>query len=351
MSGAPPPVFVVGSMRSGSTMLRLMLDSHPSIAIPSETGFMRALRATKDIPSWNFGKDWYQRLGWTEPELDARLREFYSGLFERYAAQQGKPRWGEKTPFHTSHMAEMGQVFPDAVFVGIVRHPGAVASSLSKRFHYTFRDALAYWSSTNLEMVRAAADLGDRFALCRYEDLVEQGEPVLRELIAFLAEPWAPEVLSHHRVQQEKGAPRAVEGSTITSAPIDARRAVAWTGSATPEELEALAATADLGGFFGYHASDAARRERLAERHLLTGTGVARRRQAWRSRVDFDARTSALLVDAPAHELALRLAQTEQALARARARRAVRWVDAARKVQHGRSRQDLRAAWRVIRDL
>ena len=53
------PIFVVGSMRSGSTMLRLILDSHPRIAVPPETGFMGAVSATKRIPEWQFGEGWY----------------------------------------------------------------------------------------------------------------------------------------------------------------------------------------------------------------------------------------------------------------------------------------------------
>ena len=123
MSFQDGPIFVVGSMRSGSTMLRLILDSHPHIAIPPETGFMGGLRAAKQIPHWKFGKGWYERLGWAEEEVDERLREFYSGMFARYAASKGKQRWGEKTPFHTEHITEMAQVFPDAKVYGAATRP------------------------------------------------------------------------------------------------------------------------------------------------------------------------------------------------------------------------------------
>src|SRR3954463_2695033 len=94
------PIFVVGTMRSGSTLFRLVLDAHPHIAIPEETGFMGALAATKQIPGWRHGRGWFERIGWSEAEFDARLRDFYSGLFERHARSQGKQRWGEKTPMH-----------------------------------------------------------------------------------------------------------------------------------------------------------------------------------------------------------------------------------------------------------
>jgi hypothetical protein len=200
-------------------------------------------------------------------------------------------------------------------------------------------------------MVRAACRIGDRFALCRYEDLLQDGEPVMREITEFLQEPWAPEMLEHNRVQQAKGAPRAVEGSTLTSDPIDPRRADAWTGSAGPHDLEALAGAAPLARFFGYHPTDPLVRDPLVAdgRHLMTGAEVARRRDAWSGQVDFEARPVAPVVDAPPEELAARLRQAEQALARTRSRRAVRLVDAARKVQHGRSRDDLRAAWAFLR--
>lgn len=344
------PIFVLGSMRSGSTMLRLILDSHPHIAVPPETGFMRAASATKRIPEWQFGEGWYERLGWTESELDQRLRCFYEELFGRYAAEQGKSRWGEKTPFHTSHIEEMGRLFPDAAFVGIVRHPGAVASSLRRRFHYGFADALAYWSDTNRDLLRGGIALGDRFALCRYEDLVQDGEPVLRRMLAFLGEPWAAEVLEHHRVQRAKGAPRAVEGSTVTSAPVDPKRADAWSATVDVEDRRELRRIAGLAAFLGYDVDpDRADPAPLPWDRIgiVTGTDLARRHlDAPEISLEVDRRPH--LVDASVEELAARLMRAEAALARVRGRRAVRVVDALRKVQHRRSLADVGAAWRVL---
>ena len=352
-AGADGPVFVVGSMRSGSTMLRLILDSHPNIAIGGETGFVAALAATQEIPNWKFGKGWYEQLGWTEAEFDARLREFYDGLFRRMADREGKPRWGEKTPFHTAHIARMAQVFPDAVFVGIVRHPGAVAGSLRKRFHYTYPDAVAYWTDTNLDMVAAGSALGRRFALCRYEDLVSQGAPVLRELLCHVGEPWSDDVLEHHRVQREKGAPRAAEGSTIAHDPIDAARADQWRDAVTTEDLDCLETTATLAGFFGYRPTDPAVRERLTGdetgRWLATGDDLVRRRDRWRGRLDFDVRPGRALPEATPEALAARLAHVERALSRVRSRRAVRLADAVRQARNGRSLEDLKQVWSAVR--
>lgn len=349
------PVFLVGSMRSGSTMLRLILDSHPRIAIGAETGFMGAVRASKTIPNWKNGDGWYRRLNWTDEEFDVRLREFYAGLFERYTSAQGKRRWGEKTPFHTAHIAEMAELFPDAVFVGIVRHPGAVAASLRKNFHYSYPGALTYWAATNLALVRAGTGLRNRFVLLRYEDLLAEGEPVLRELVDWLGEEWSPQLLEHHRAQQEKGAPRAVEGSTSTRDPIDADRAVRWLQTATREDHRALEATASLAAFFGYKPVDPAVRGALlvsadsGRRWLPNGAELDVRRRDWAGEVDFEERPATLPIEASVEDLAARLHSAEQALSRTRTRRLVRWGDALRKVQQGRSLQDVRDAWGLVR--
>jgi Sulfotransferase family len=347
------PIFVVGSMRSGSTMLRLILDSHPSIAIPPETGFMGAVSATKRIPDWQFGEAWYERLGWSEAELDQRLRRFYDELFRRYAAEQGKSRWGEKTPFHTAHMEQMGRIFPDAAFVGIVRHPGAVASSLRRRFHYGFAEAVTYWSDANRDLLRGGIALGDRFALCRYEDLVRDGEPVLRPLLAFLGEPWALEVTEHHRVQRERGAPRSVEGSTLTSDPVDPGRADAWSATVDDDDRRELRRAGTLAAFLGYDVDpDGSRPMPLPwdRTRIVTGTDLARRRLDAPVNLAPDANPRPPLAEVSVEELAARLVRVEGALARVRSRRAVRVVDAMRRVQHGRSLADVRAAWHVLRE-
>lgn len=348
------PIFVVGSMRSGSTMLRLILDSHPRIAIGAETGFFGGMLAAKEIPGWKYGKGWYHRLGWEDAEFDARLRDFYTGLFSHYAEQQGKPRWGEKTPYHTLHIEGMADLFPSAVFVGIVRHPGAVAASLRKNFHYTFDAALDYWRATNLAMVRAADAVADRFTLCRYEDLVLDAEPVLRELTAFLGEPWSEKLLAHHEVQRNKGAPRFVDGSTSTRDAIDSSRVDEWVRDSGPAELSALAAVAPLATFFGYEATDPTALAPMVDDpdsgRLLSGKDLVRRRDTWGDDIDFAEPLPALAIDASPEELARRVMQVEAALARTRNRRAVRWVDAVRRLQHGRSRKDLRHAWAVLRN-
>src|SRR5690348_5618341 len=75
----PSPFFILGSQGSGSTMLRLMLDAHPALAVPPETGFMRLVTAHRWVPFWEFGGVWHERLGLSDDDVDRRLGEFYGG--------------------------------------------------------------------------------------------------------------------------------------------------------------------------------------------------------------------------------------------------------------------------------
>lgn len=168
-------------------------------------------------------------------------------------------------------------------------------------------------------------------------------------------EPWHRNLIEHHRVQREKGAPRAVEGSTITREPIDGRRAVRWAGDMTKDDYLALQRTAGLADFFGYQPDDPTPCQQLtpsetSRKWVADGDDLSRRRLDWEGRVDFDQQTSTPVIDARPEELAARLAGVEQALVRVRSRRAVRLVDAFRKVQKGRSVRDVRAAWSILRN-
>src|SRR5215212_8852477 len=213
------PIFIVGAMGSGTTLLRLVLDSHPRIAIPQETGFMRAARAQEYIPFWVFGATWYERLGWTREELDEHVGAFYATMFERFAERAGKARWGEKTPWHVWHIDGIARLFPDAVFVAIVRHPGGNCASNMTRFGYTLRKAVYHYDRYNREIARQAERHGHRFMLLRYEDLVLRPEPVMRQLLQRLGEPWSDRVVEHHTVQGGRGESAQVEGRTRADEP------------------------------------------------------------------------------------------------------------------------------------
>ena len=125
-----PPLFVLGVSRSGTTMLRVILDRSPGIAIPDETFFIPQLahrhpaRSTRPSSSrTSAGFRGSPPGGSRRGRLAARLRpgmttgEALDAIFSAYAAKHGKPRWGDKTPMYMRHLGLIERLFPDAQYV------------------------------------------------------------------------------------------------------------------------------------------------------------------------------------------------------------------------------------------
>jgi hypothetical protein len=258
------PIFIIGAMGSGTTLLRLMLDSHPNIAIPPETGFMRAYNAHQFIPFKWSGRNWAKRLGWSRAELDHELSEFYARLFQRYVERHGKQRWGEKTPLHTFHVDDMARLYPDSQFVGMVRHPGGEVASCISRFNHTLDRATYHYLRYTKEIVRQAAHYPDRFVIVRYEDLVLQPERAMGELLEWLGEPWSDQVLAHHTIQSGRGGRLKVEGGNRVDEPIDVSRIEKWTRTlGDTERRKVQRRLGALGEFFGYSMKEPRRLDPL----------------------------------------------------------------------------------------
>jgi hypothetical protein len=274
------PIFVMGAMGTGTTLLRLVLDSHDAIAIPPETGFMRGYKAHKFIPFKWTGRNWAKRLGWSDKELDGELRAFYDRIFMRYVENHGKRRWGEKTPLHIWHWDAMARLFPDAVFVAIVRHPGGSMASNMNRWRFSVNRAATHFERYTREMLRCSAKYSKRTVLLRYEELLLQPEPLLRELIAWLGEEWSDSVLEHHKVQSDRGGKEVVEGRNRVSDPLDVSRISKWTTTINEAQQRRLdKRIGRLAEFMGYSMVDPAVLEPINPRDapLTSGREVKER--------------------------------------------------------------------------
>lgn len=301
-AGAGNPIFIVGANGSGSTLLRLMLDSHERIAIPQETGFLRLALTHTWVPYWPLGDQWSRNLGLSDDELMTALADFYGGLFTSYAAARGKARWGDKTPFHVWHLQLATRLFPECQVIGIVRHPGAVVTSQRRRFRRAYSRAAKHWLRSTTQLVHEAMALGDRCVLLRYEDLVQTPEAVARPLLEWLNEPWSEAVLGHHEIQPLAGAPAEAEGFTRTDRPIDPTAVAEWEGYLRGSERRAvLAPTAALAAFLGYDTERALPLGEFADSGapLLSGSALLKRRATHGADVDWTYRPPAPYADQP----------------------------------------------------
>src|SRR5215212_5409627 len=124
--------FVVGCSRSGTTLLRALLDGHPLVAVPPESHFVlapdpRALRrALRHEP-------WFGLWGIEPPELRGLdVADAVRAVFAAYGAVHGKPRYADKTPHYVSHLPLLAERFAEARFVHVVRDGRDVASRCSR---------------------------------------------------------------------------------------------------------------------------------------------------------------------------------------------------------------------------
>jgi hypothetical protein len=153
----------------------------------------------------------------------------------------------------------MARLFPEAQFIGMMRHPGGSVGSNMHRFGHPYRRAVNHVERYDREIARQAAAHRERFVIVRYEELVLRPEPLLRELLDWLGERWSDQVLQHHEVQTARGGRLVVEGTNRIDDPIDVSRVAAWHGRMSHVHRRSLAARMGrLAEFFGYDMDDPA---------------------------------------------------------------------------------------------
>ena len=147
--GGNPYVFMVGCPRSGTTLLKRMVDAHPQLAVPPEThwiprfytkrvglteeGFVTAKLIDKLV-----GYHRFSELKVDREELESLLApgrwvsyaDFVSAIFDRYGRSEGKPFVGDKTPTYVRRIPLLHALWPKARFVHLIRDGRDVCLSM-----------------------------------------------------------------------------------------------------------------------------------------------------------------------------------------------------------------------------
>jgi Sulfotransferase family len=208
-----PFLFLVGYQRSGTTLLRAMFDSHPSMAVPDESHFIpsMALRRRRYehrgmFRTEDFLRDLlerHRRRSWWVPQEDVRrdlaaapprdVAEAFRRVYRCYAASRGKRRYGDKTPSYVLNIGLLARLFPESRFVHIIRDGRDVALSILERPFGpdTIEEAAFRWRQAMHRGRAEGSRLGGRrYRELRYEDLVDDQESALRSLCAFADLPF-----------------------------------------------------------------------------------------------------------------------------------------------------------------
>ncbi|MGW5155559.1 sulfotransferase family protein [Nonomuraea wenchangensis] len=184
------PVFLLSSVRSGSTLLRVILNSHSRIHSPIETHFRRMTVGFTTEPV----RQAMQLLGHTHSDVEHLV---WDRMLHRELQCSGKPILVEKTPSNVFVWQRLKTCWPDARFVFLLRHPMSIVQSwheadpAKRPMTEAVPRTLAYM--TYLQEARTRLE-GHTL---RYEELVADPEGTLKPLCAFLGVEWEPGMLQY----------------------------------------------------------------------------------------------------------------------------------------------------------
>ena len=212
----PPFPFLVGCGRSGTTLLRAMCDSHPDLAVPPESHFVVPLAASSGHPfdpavflNQLYGQERFRLWELDRAEAEAAFRrsrppgyaEAVRTVFGVWAATQGKVRYADKTPGYVLHIPMLARLFPESVFVHLVRDGRDVACSfLELGWASTVEEAALHWGLRVRRGRQGGLTLpSHRYHELRYEDLVADPEGSLRRLCDVMSVPFSAHMLAHER--------------------------------------------------------------------------------------------------------------------------------------------------------
>jgi hypothetical protein len=184
------PVFVLAPVRSGSTLLRMLLNSHSRIRAPHELH----LRAIDVRLTPGFSDRSMRQIDLDQVELEHVL---WDRVLSLELERSGKDVIVDKTPGNVWTWERLRYAWPKARFLVLLRHPAAIVTSLANR-----RDNTASWRQLEANVMKYLRPLEEarRTLDChtvRYEELTADPERVTRAVCAYLGQEWEPDMLDY----------------------------------------------------------------------------------------------------------------------------------------------------------
>jgi hypothetical protein len=213
MSGSAPdpPIFVLSHARTGSTLLRYLLDAHPQVCCPPELALARLCRDLTYTLSLTMGID-ADAQATDVAVLTAAVRSHVERIMTDYRERRGKQRWCDKSTNNVEHLDVLARVFPDAQFICLHRHGLDVVHSLLELFRFGYTGQYARMVAKNPESTidamidtwtEATAAILDfevahpeQCLRVRYEDFVAAPTSIAERLFGFLGLSGGPDAVA-----------------------------------------------------------------------------------------------------------------------------------------------------------
>jgi hypothetical protein len=253
---AAGPIFIVSWVRSGSTLLRYLIDTHPAVACPAEIELgplCERLLATLVLTA--------------DPELDehrqqadsiAQTRQIVGEVMSRYARRRGRRIWADKSPLNVQHLETLRAVFPRGRFICLYRDGVDVVHSCVEHLPLApleemqpfvdraggdaFLGAVDGWLDAVDRMLAFEQRHAGATWRVTYEALVRDPNEVLRALFAWLGLAWDPDLVERAFVEpHDEGPadPKTQYAHRIETSSVGRGRS-AWSCDLEPSRRRAL---------------------------------------------------------------------------------------------------------------
>lgn len=260
------PIFIAGSERSGTTLVRLMLHAHPRIAIPPQTKYLRKVYKRRLLfGNLNYEKNRRKLASWFTAHFDGStklddlnidLGEVEENILSSktlgaamavpwkcYAAQDQKERWGDKRPYYIHQMEKLRTLYPDAQIIHVIRDCRDVISSLKKMPWWCkpLEYSILNWKSAIRHGNAARHNTRlDEYIEIKYEDLVCNTKPELERLCQFLGENYDPEMLQFQKVARSSVPDYKVAWHGATREPLNRQSVKRWERDLSDDEVSLI---------------------------------------------------------------------------------------------------------------
>ncbi len=261
------PFFIVAASRSGTTMMRLLLNAHSKIGVPKEMAYFERCAIAGALNTWQnpgFKKGTYadfvraflnrRKIALEGIDLELLAEKILSDqtvnlerpirlALDTWAEKEGKTIWGEKTPKNLFYVDKIHEMMPDARFIHIIRDPRAVVNSMNRFARFVDDSVLNAFNWLQ------AADFGFRILQksvparlrleIKYEDLVSDVEGTTRKICEFLKEPFEEEMLAFYMKSRGDLHPNAGQlgGVNTLTQPISTVSVDKWRDQLTARDI------------------------------------------------------------------------------------------------------------------
>ncbi|MBE7527131.1 MAG: sulfotransferase [Burkholderiales bacterium] len=210
---SPKPVFILSCERSGSTMLRYIIDTHSEVACPAHLYLGRLCADLNTFFSGtlaqieNLDRRYEQHLHWAVRKTRQTIQE----VMDTYIKGKDKKIWCEKTPMNLEFLSHLEGCFPDARYICLYRQCMDVVNSCINRSRYTFLPEHILYVHRNPGNILAAmvenwvekTDIMQKFELknsdrchrVKYESIVSSPEKILPDMFRFIGVNWESDLL------------------------------------------------------------------------------------------------------------------------------------------------------------